>query len=164
MNSPWGGMDGHGGGGFLDDGDYEGVVTEIALIKNQARGLSVRIVYSIVNNVSGALNGMPVVVCYNIIAPEDGATEDLERLQRDISILGVEKHALNSLASKADFIELLNNLAIRRVWVAFRVETTDGVSIVTLLGLIKNQEYKPLLSSLNAITREDLVNSPTGFG
>ena len=150
--------------GFLEDGDYEGLVTGITFVKNQDRGYSVSINYAVVNHAGGDLNGTPVVTRYSIITPTGAATPGLERLKRDITTLGVEKHALNQIGSKVEFVELLDHLAERQVWIKFRVQTVEGILNAIPLSLMKKQEYKPHLLPPDPVYQEELTVPHASLG
>ena len=132
-------------GGFLADGDYEGLITEINYKENEEKGDSVGVKYTVVNNSDEDLNGKSAVSFYNVTTPEGEASQGLEYLKRDLISLGIEEDDLDAVASKEEFIDLLNNLAEEQKWVEFKVTTRKGFSNVFLQSVFEDQDEKPEL-------------------
>lgn len=130
-------------GGFLADGDYEGLIVSIDY-KEGDKGDSVGIKYTVVNNADEDLNGKSAVSFYNVTDEEGNIAQGLEYLKRDLALLGVDADTQDAVTCKEDFTELLSNLAEEQKWVEFQVKTKKYTNVY-LKSVFDNQEDKPLL-------------------
>ena len=132
-------------GGFLADGEYEGLVVEINYKENEEKGDSVGIKYTVVNNADEDLNGKSTMSFYNVTTPEGDLSEGVGYLRRDLNSLGLDEESIDGVDNKEEFIELLEKLAEDQIWVEFKVATRKGFSNVFLTSVFSDQSDKPAL-------------------